>query len=227
MEHKPSLPSSANGRRYRVALRWGLVLSVGLHASIFFLWRRDLPPLPTTVAAGLRTGDALAAEGGGVMQAIAVAPARRIEIPPPPEKVSDLDAPEVEISQPDDSRLMARTADLGASFAGPRSGPGLPGATGRGDGGGDAEGRYRVTAPEPRSIIPEWDPPGDVRGMQVMVRVLVDPYGRPTGDVELRPRTPDAGFNRRLIEKVLQMDYRPARRHGRPITAWAEMTFVF
>lgn len=222
-----SSSATRNGRRYQTALRWGLCISVALHAAVFLLWRGELAPLPGTVAAGTRAGDFAAAAGGGVMQAIAVAPPREIVVPPRPDPLSSLEEPDVREQVAEEQRLAATFAGLAGPPAGARVGPGLPAAAGRGDAGADAEGRFRVTAPEPRSIIPEWDPPRAVRGMEVMVRVLIDPHGRPTGDVELRPRTPDAGFNRRLIEKVLQMDYRPARRHGRPITAWAEMTFVF
>lgn len=216
-----------NGRRYQTALRWGLFVSVALHAAAFLLWRSHLVPLPGTVAAGERAGDLVAAAGGGVMRAIALAPPREIVIPPRPDPVTQLDEPELREESPREDGLTATFANLEGAVAGSRIGPGLPSASGRGDAGADAEGRFRVTAPEPRSIIPEWDPPREVRGMEVMVRVQIDPHGRPTGDVELRPRTPNAGFNRRLIEKVLQMDYHPARRHGQPITAWAEMTFIF
>jgi hypothetical protein len=231
MEESAGYASSAehNVRRHQTAMRWGLLVSVGLHAAVFLLWRSDLQPLPGTVAAGLRSGDAFAA-AAGVMEAIALMPPREILIPPPPEPVPDLDAPEVRTEIPQERELTASFADLtgGATFIGERVGPGLPDASGRGDGGVETEGRFRLTAPEPRSIIPEWDPPGEVKGMQVMVRVLVDRFGEPTGEVELRPRTPNARFNRRLIEKVLQMDYRPARdRLGSPVSAWAEMTFVF
>jgi hypothetical protein len=170
-----------------------------------------------------------AAAGGGAIEAIAIAPPRQIVVPPPPEKVPQFDAPEVEVDLTPEQQLAVRFAALrgGTWFVGQQVGPGLPVAAGRGDGGADSEGLFRVTAPEPRSIIPEWDPPGEVKGMRVMIRVLVDQYGQPTGEVELRPRTPNAGFNKRLIQKVLQMDYKPARRHGRAISAWAEMTFIF
>jgi len=137
--------------------------------------------------------------------------------------------PEVDVNMPEEPQLTAQNLDMAgnAAFEGSERGPGLQGYDGGGDGGSDAEGRFRVTAPEPRSIIPEWDPPAEVKGMHVMVRVLIDPYGNPIGDVELRPSTPNRGFNKRLREKVLQMDYKPARRQGRNIAAWAEMTFVF
>jgi hypothetical protein len=57
-------------------------------------------------------------------------------------------------------------------------------------------------------------------------RVLVSAEGRAL-DVELRPRTPNARFNRRLVNTYMQMDYKPGRRMGRAITAPAEITLIF
>jgi len=59
------------------------------------------------------------------------------------------------------------------------------------------------------------------------VRVFVDAEGRPTGEVQLRPPTPNKRFNRKLIENVRRMEYYPARRNGLPVPGWAEITFVF
>jgi hypothetical protein len=63
--------------------------------------------------------------------------------------------------------------------------------------------------------------------MRVTARVLVSAEGQPLGEVQLVPPTPDQAFNRRLVEKVLQMQYIPGRRDGEPVEAWAEITFVF
>ena len=223
-------PSSASGnaRRHRRAARWGFAISRVLHGAVLLLWKADLQPLPGTVAAGLRMGDAAAAPGGGIMQAIAIAPPREIVVPPPPDEVPDLDAPEVDVRMPQEPQLQARFADLrsGVAFPGPDDGPGRPDGTGRGDGGTEAEGQFRVTAPEPRVIVPEWDPPAEIRGTTVQIRILVSPDGRAL-DVELRPRTPNSSFNRRLVDTYMEMDYKPGRRMGRPITAPAEITLIF
>lgn len=210
-----------NDRRYRTALRAGLALSVALHAGLFLAWRSERPVAGASVAAGPRSGDPVAAAGGGALRAIALAPLRSIEIPSPPKPIPVLDAPDVSVTVPTE-RLSA-----GASLARPGgSGAGIPGATGRGDGGADAEGRYRNTVPEPRVIIPEWDAPADVRGMEVRLRVLVDERGRAV-DVELDPRTPDEKFNRRLIESAMAMEFKPALRNGRPVRDWAVITRIF
>jgi len=223
-------PTSAsdNARRHRRTAVIALAVSAAVHAAVFLLWKTDLQPLPDTVAAGLRMGDASAAPGGGILQAIALAPQREIVVPPPPEEVPELDAPDVEVRTPPEPQLQASFADMrsGVSFPGPGEGPGRPDGEGLGDGGTEAEGRFRVTAPEPRVIVPEWDPPDDIKGMQVQIRVLVSAEGRAL-DVEIRPRTSNAGFNRRLVDTYMQMDYKPGRRMGRAITAPAEITLIF
>lgn len=215
-------------RRHRRALAVGMGLSVLLHAALIFGFGADLEPLSSTVAVGQRAGDPVAAAGGGVLQAMNIALPSEIEVPPPPEVMPDLDEPELEVTEPPEDRLNpSRDLASAASFPGNGRQVGLARSVGRGDAGADAEGLYRVTAPEPRSIIPEWDPPREVKGMQVMVRVLVDDRGAPLGDVELLPPTPNRRFNDRLRDKVLSMDYKPARRQGRAISGWAEMTFIF
>lgn len=212
-----------NDRRYRRALGAGLALSVALHASLLLLWRAEPPAAGASIAAGPRSGDPVAAAGGGAMRALALAQLRPIEIPAPPRPIPVLDAPDVVVSVPSEPVSEAGALERpGASGAG----PGIPGGTGRGDGGADAEGRYRNTVPEPRVIIPDWDAPREVKGLQVRLRVLVDERGRPV-DVELDPRTPDESFNRRLIESAMEMEFKPALRNGRPVRDWAVITRVF
>lgn len=219
--------ASGNARRHRRAAAAGFGLSLCLHAAVFLAWQTRLEPLPDTTAAGPRAGDARAAPGGGVMEVIAVAPPREIVVPPPPTAVPDHEAPAVVVRDPAAAELQAQFADLrSASFTGSQSGPGRAAGAGEGDGGDDAEGRFRVTAPEPRVIVPEWDPPEEVRGTRIQIRVLVSAEGRAL-DVELRPRTTNSGFNRRLIETYMRMDYKPGQRMGRPIAAPAEITLIF
>lgn len=223
-------PSSASGNalRYRRTALIAFAISAAVHGAVFLLWKSDLQPLPGTVAAGLRMGDASAAPGGGILQAIALAPPREIVVPPPPEEVPELDAPDVEVQTPPEPQLQARFADMrsGVSFPGRDEGPGRPDGQGQGDGGTEAEGQFRVTAPEPRVIVPEWDPPDEIRGTTLQIRVLVSAEGRAL-DVEIRPRTSNSGFNRRLVDTYMEMDYKPGRRMGRPITAPAEITLIF
>ncbi len=219
---------SRNDRRHRRAIQAGLALSLAIHAAVFLAWRSDGVGPGASVAAGPRTGDASAAAGGGAMQALTLASVRPIEIPPPPAPLPRLDAPEVSPIQPANPALEAGALERPGSARGSSSGftPGIPGGTGTGDGGTDAEGRYRNTVPEPRVIIPDWDAPDEVKGMRVRMRVLVDERGRPV-DVELEPPTPNDGFNRRLIETAMEMDFKPALRDGRPVRDWAVITRVF
>ena len=181
-----------------------------------------------SVAAGLRTGDASAAAGGGAMQAISLASARSTVIPPPPAPLPSLDAPEVVPVEAETPVLASGMLERPGSSPGQNPGfvPGVPGGTGTGDGGTDAEGLYRNTVPEPRVIIPDWDAPKEVKGLRVRMRVLVDERGNPI-DVELEPPTPNAGFNRKLIETAMEMEFKPALRNGRPVRDWAVITRVF
>ncbi|MDT8435436.1 MAG: energy transducer TonB [Gemmatimonadota bacterium] len=224
MSDGPRTAAGRHRRRYRRALAAGLAASVLLHGAVLLGWRADRLPPGATTAAGPRSGDALAAAGSGALQALAVSVPPRIEIPSPPAPLPVLDAPEIEFREPVESPSLALgKLDGGRSAAGP---PGLAGATGRGDGGADAAGRRRNTVPEPRVIVPDWDAPRALKGMRVRLRVLVDERGRAV-DVVLDPPTPDDGFNRRLIDTALGMDFRPALRDGRPVRDWAVITRVF
>jgi TonB family protein len=162
------------------------------------------------------------AAGGGALQATnAVLPATR-EIPPPPKPVVAIEIPRLEIR------------DMQASMPGPdltpavqiASFPGIGGGAGEGDG-GDGAGSEDFVSPMPRSILPHWDPPKSVRGLEVTVRIHVDAFGKPTGEVYLDPPTPDRRFNREIEERVRRMEYRPASRNGSPVAGWAEITFIF
>jgi TonB family protein len=209
-------------------MRVGLLLSLAFHAAIFWVFRSERPVEGASVAAGPRTGDSNAAAGSGALQAIAFAEVRSTEIPPPPTPLPSLDAPDVTIVETRAPSFATGELERPGSTAGRQAGfvPGLPGGTGSGDGGTDAEGRYRNTVPEPRVIIPDWDPPNEVKGMRVRMRVLVDERGNPV-DVQLEPPTPNDRFNRKLIETAMEMEFKPALRNGRPVRDWAVITRVF
>lgn len=211
------LPSERWGDRYRAALGWSLLISAVLHAAAFFAWRSD--------PSGARAGPAEASEAvrtltfGGALQAVSFSLARPFEIPAPPEPADLTDDPLIDLPEiggaltPTLGTPGPRSAD--ASGSGPARGPRL-GGTGA-----------RTTSPVPRSLIPEWNPPDEVRGTRVTARVRVDVDGNPVGEVQLLPPTSNREFNRALVEKVLGMEYIPAQRDGRPVEAWAEITFVF
>ncbi len=214
---------------YRRPVVAGAVLSVLVHLAIFLLWQVNPISLGTSIAAGPRTGDPVAAAGGGAMRSMRYRLPEKIEVPPPPEKFV-VDERPIELELPEDPQIA--TLDLSTALGEAREmattpGPGLPGMTGRGDGGSDATGNSRLLDGTPRSLIPEWDPPQDVRGMEVTVRVLINERGQPL-EVRLQPQTPNRGFNNKLIRKARLMEFNPVRdRSGRAVQEWTEFVLVF
>jgi TonB family protein len=157
------------------------------------------------------------------MYAVALTSPARVEIPPPPAPRLAVDAPVVEFDEPKTRLEGLSLQPVATAGAMPGLGGGITGSgTGEGSGAGED-----YTSPVPRSIVPYWDPPPAVKGMEVTVRVMVDDRGRPVGEVELDPPTPHDGFNRQIVERIRRMEYHPARRNGRPVAGWAEITFVF
>lgn len=223
MDERYELPTRPGGRRFRRKLGWGLLASAALHATLFLLWRAA--PLPVSEAEGAGTRAAPVAGGGAAMRALSVRLPERRPIPSPPRPVPVPDRPEITVESPAVSPSF--TAAPLAAPAPVRGGRGTGGATGAGTDSGAGEAAGRMTPPVPRSLFPEWDPPDEVRGMRVTVRLRVDASGEPTGEVELRPPTPSRAFNRKLRENVVRMEYYPARRAGRAVAGWAEITFVF
>jgi TonB family protein len=198
-----------------------MLLSTAVHFAVFLMWRGGVP----LVELGPIAQRAYAvAPGGGSMHALELPLAPPVEIPPPPTPRLVIDAPVVEYDQPP-IVLQGLALEPIANAGMPGLGTGLLGP-GEADGSGSGSGGD-YTSPIPRSIVPHWDPPDAVRGLEVTVRVFVDEWGRPTGEVELDPPTPHRGFNREIVERVRRMEYRPARRNGRPVAGWAEITFVF
>lgn len=221
-------PSRRNSARQRNALWTGLAISAAFHALLLFGWRVPAADNPGSLAAGPRAGDIRAAEGGGEMTALAIAAPRPIEVPAPPQTRPQIRDPELRVTEPERHVIAASlSGPSGGTPAEGRSGPGLPGVDGAGDGGSDRAGRDRRSPPTPRSITPRWDPPQALRGQRVMLRVHVDALGEPTGEIEIRPRIADSGFEKQLRRDVLAMDFMPARRDGRPVADWAELTLTF
>ena len=209
-----------NSARNRKPLVVGFILSVLVHAVLLSGWGTgsDLDD-PGSLAAGPRMGNYRAAEGGGEMLAIAIAAPRPIVVPAPPSNQPLFTEPELVVREPEQ---FVRTPELsgaagGAMMISNRGGPGLLNADGGGDGGNNASGRDQRTFPTPRSIIPIWDPPREVKGMRVTVRVLVDARGEPTGEILVEPRIPNSGFDRKLRKELLSMDYVPASSGGMAI----------
>lgn len=189
-----------------------------LHAFLLLACVRPAPEFERAARPG---ADPDLPAGGGGLRALRVSMLRRIEIPPPPRPILAVDMPEIEIREAQmevSSELLPVGAPAPSAGLGAGAGPGDEGA-----GGGEGDG---YVSPVPRSVVPHWDPPGAVRGMEVTVRVFVDATGRPSL-VELDPPTPDEDFNRDIMRQVRAWEYRPALRHGTPVDGWAEITFIF
>ncbi len=221
MDSRAQLRSRQGGRRFRRALAWGFLGSAALHAAVFLLWRglpaADVPggPAASSVAAEPRPTE-------GALRAVDLAAsAAPEEIPPPPAPRLNAFAPPLDWDDASESPSLGPVSLEREPGGSPAEGGS---ERGRGADRGPGSGTH---GPVPRSILPQWDPPPDVRGMRVSVYVHVDAEGRPSGEVRLDPPTPDSAFNRRLVEKVRRMEYEPARRDGEPVAGWAQITFVF
>lgn len=206
-------PSSHRPERgFRRALATGLLVSVLLHVALALAWRAPVLAPPGSSA------DARSPEprprADRALRALTLRVEERTEIPRPPAPLQPAAEPEVHLPRTAESTLPAGELE-------PRQS--RPGRAGGGD-----EGHPRVRPPVPRSVLPEWDAPESVRGSSVTVRVHVDSAGSPTGPVELVPPTSSEDFNRRLVRKVREMRFSPARDpRGRAVAAWAELTFTF
>lgn len=221
-------PSRRNSVRQRKAWWIGFALSAAVHALLLFGWRSPAPQGSGSLAAGPRAGDFRAASGGSEMTAIDIRMPQPIEVPAPPTARPQLDDPQLAVPEPAQRVLTASLESSGgAAMNQGRAGAGLPSATGAGDGGNDRQGRDRRTFPTPRSIIPRWDPPDELKGRRVTFRVRVDERGEPTGEIEVRPRIEETDFVRRVRDDLLTMDYLPGRQDGRPVADWAELTLTF
>lgn len=221
----PGAPAGERVGRYRRVVTAGLLLSLLAHALLFLLWR-GASPVPGALSAG-RAPAAGSRPGAGAeaLRAVRLRASEPTRIPSPPPPVRPVEAEVREIAPSAEAPLAA--AELEAHVASPPGTGDAPPGAGTRSGQGAGEAGRGLSPPVPRSVLPEWDPPPEVRGRSVTVRVRVDARGRPSGPVELDPPTPDDAFNRRLARKVRSMEFRPARLDGRPVAAWAELTFVF
>lgn len=226
--------------RYHRALRWGLVVSLLLHAAVFLVFDDTSLPTSPFSAAGERQGDPRAARGGGMEAVELRAPAAAEDEPAPvvepvvePEEMVEEEAEEEPVPDPEILELGAYAAALSdvLSAPGPVSqlrGPGLVDGDGEGDGGTEAEGRFRVVPPRPRGLIqPPADRPDRVRGREVEIWVYVSSAGRVVEDsTRLNPSTGDRRFDRRLRDSAADWVFDAARRDGRPVGEWFRYTII-
>ena len=214
-------------------LRWGLAASLALHVLLFALFAgQRLPPSPFA-AAGERRGDDRAAVGGG-METIELRPPTPDVVPAPPipvpveEPLLEERPTEPDLTLEEIPAIALADAAPAAGRPGPLEGPGLVDGTGRGDGGTEAEGRFRVVPPRPRGLIlPPADRPESVKGREVEVWVYVSSQGEVIPDsTRLRPPTGDRRFDRRLREQAAGWVFEAAKREGRAVAEWFRYTIV-
>lgn len=220
MSSRFDLPLDAAGRRFRRVLGPALLTSVAAHVVLVLVAGQ----VRLTADGGSGEPTRRPASTEDAVRAVQLPDVGRRTIPRPPPPVFAAE-PELSVQPTLESRRLpdVRLASHGAPP--PRLLGGEGGGSGR-DGSAAGAGDRRMPA-VPRSLFPAWDPPASVRGRTVTVRVHVDSGGRPTGIVELDPPTPDEAFNRKLRERVRRMEFRPARRNGEAVAAWAELTFEF
>ena len=220
-------------RRHTRILRAGLAASLLLHALLLLVFSGQTIPVSPFAAAGERRGSDRAAVGGG-MEAIELRTptAEPPQTPPPLDPVPTAtevpEPPQPEISIED---IPAIALAQGLAVPGPRGpniGPGLLIGEGEGDGGTEAEGRFRVVPPRPRGLIlPPGDRPRAVRGKEVEVWVYVTASGLVVPDsTRLFPPTGDRGFDRRLRDHAAGWVFEAARRDGRAVPEWFTYTVV-
>jgi hypothetical protein len=219
-------------RSYRRALWVGLVASVLAHALLFLVFGgQRVPPTPFA-AAGERQADDRAARGGG-LEAIELRPPELVTVPPVPvlvpaelpEETPDPEPdPEVVVEEVPSIALAEGLAVPGES--GLSDERGLAEGVGEGDGGTEAEGRFRVVPPRPRGLtLPPGDRPSDVRGREVEVWVYVSAAGQVVPDsTRLFPPTGDRRYDRRLREHASAWVFEAARRDGRAVAEWFRYT---
>lgn len=217
-------------RRYRLALRWGLGLSVVLHVLVFLLLRGERLPPTSYAAAGPDADDASAAGGGMRSVELRVVEPRPIPRPPEPVFVPDVEVEPVEEEENEVEPVDLAELDVLGTGQGEAEGQseGELAAGGAGGGGsGEREG-LRMIAPNPRSIIiPPTDAPRRARGRTISVYVFVNSAGRVVADsTRVIPSSGDRGFDRELRGRANEWMFEPARRDGRPVGAWFDYSFT-
>lgn len=213
-------------------MAWGFVISGLGHAILFIVFSAQSLPVSPFAAAGERMGDYRAAAGGG-LEAVQLRTPVRVPEPPPPIPTPEPDVTEVELPEPEIAEEDVPAIALADEIAtpgteGPAEGPGLAEGTGAGDGGTEAEGRFRVVPPRPKGmILPPSDRPDAVRGKEVEVWVYVAATGRVVADsTRLNPSTGDRRFDRRLREHASGWVFEAARRDGNPVGEWFHYTII-
>ncbi len=176
-------------------------------------------------------------------------PAAAQAVPPPvpvPEPALTLPEPELAAITPEPTRLETAVetqllipprdvANIGGTTGGPGAGPGTGGGVGAGQGtgvgtaigpgtGGDGG---TVRAPEVRVVaFPFEDAPSSIKGREFKLHFWVDAQGRVT-KVEIEPAIADASFRKKLLERLHQWTFYPARTFsGAPVNGRLTVSYT-
>lgn len=189
----------------------------------------ELPPLPSSAAQTRRPEPR-------------AEPTVPVQVPQPVVKPPELNLREVTPEPPQIATLPAEPSQINVETLGAGSGTGVGPGVGAGTGGGVGTGQGTgigsgvgpgtggdggaVVAPAVRTVIyPFEEPPPQIRGTVFRVRFWVDARGRPTR-VEIEPAIDDASFSRRLLERMRQWTFYPARTlEGRPVNGQLVVTY--
>jgi hypothetical protein len=229
----PSDRNRDSDRQQRRAFKLGLVASLIGHAALFVIFAgQSLPPSPFA-AAGERQRDMRAARGGG-LEAVELRTPERVAIPPAPvpvpvpEPMEEPPEPEPEVAVEEVPAIALAEGLSAPGQPGPDVDRGLPDGVGSGDGGTEAEGRFRVVPPRPRGLtLPPGDRPNDARGKEVEVWVFVSAAGQVVADsTRLHPSTGDRRYDRRIREHAAAWVFEAARRDGRAVAEWFRYTII-
>lgn len=219
-------PSRRSALRLRAAWGSGMLVSVLFHTLIFLSWPAEVIQ---AIVDGSNTGAAYERPD----------PAPLVQLPVRAQPAASSTTPQtstphvvqrvfiVAVRQ----MAAARTAlDLTPASPRPRhSGIALSIAGGAS---GSPEGELesaddRYVKPIARDILLDWGPSEPLYDVAVTARAHLDAAGRPTGPVELVPPTENQLVNDQIVSRVRTLAYQPARRGGKPVAAWVEITFVF
>ncbi len=234
-------------RRFGVGMVWAVALH-GLVAALAFVFAgRALDSYEKSLGEPGLLGGGGGGGGAAQVQYIELpplpSPARRAPQPKPPVQaappppVVEPPTPEVKEVAPEIPQITSVPQEIppvNVETLGVGSGIGVGAGAGSGTGGGIGSGRGAgigagegtgtggeggaVLAPEVRVVVfPFEDPPAELRGTEVKARFWVDARGRVT-KVEIEPAIPDASFRKKLLERLEEWTFYPARTvDGRPV----------
>lgn len=189
----------------------------------------ELPPLPEPAKPAPPNVEQPAQREDVVVQP-------QVVVKPPTVELKEVspELPQLATAPPERPAINVETLGVGSGAgAGPGAGAGSGGGvgTGRGTGVGSGAGPGSggeggaVLAPEPRAVVfPFDDPPSSLKGTELKIRFWVDARGR-VQNVEIEPPIDDGSYRKKLLERMYQWTFYPARTlEGRPVAGQVVVT---